>query len=183
VSLIESAPSRQLDPLQSVLAHLPDGMYGLYEGLCMYMWVDQAVPTEIKEGLRFYSAATIGCAYCQTVREHTRDGARLLPDSFYAGAASGSPRWEELVGDRWAPVFEMAAEVLRSEVVHPQTMERLRRHLDDTQIVECLFFLLVIGASHRFSRAIDLEQTCLVPTKLEASRASTEQVGSADELS
>jgi hypothetical protein len=183
VSLIETAPSRQLDPLQSVLAHMPNGMYGLYEGLCMYMWVDPAVPTEIKEGLRFYSAATIGCAYCQTVREQTRDGARLLPDSFYAGASSASPRWEELVGDEWAPVFEMAAEVLRNDVVRPQTMERLRRHLDDTQIVESLFFLLVIGASHRFSRAVDVEQACLVPTRLEASEVSTEQVAGPDELS
>jgi len=43
------------------VALLPDGMYGAYEGLMNHMLVDPTIPIEIKEGLRYLSAVTIGC--------------------------------------------------------------------------------------------------------------------------
>ena len=110
MSLIEPAPSRTLDPLQSVLAHLPDGMYGTYEGLCNFMLVYPGVPPHVKEGLRYLSAVTIGCAFCREFRESDPGGARLLPDEFYAQVAAGSPDWDALVGAEWAPLF-VASEI------------------------------------------------------------------------
>ena len=53
MALIDSAPSRTFDPLQSVLAHLPHGMYGGYEVLCNVLFMDPTVPMHVKEGLRF----------------------------------------------------------------------------------------------------------------------------------
>jgi hypothetical protein len=166
MSLIEPAASRTLDPLQSVLAHLPDGMYGTYEGLCNFMLIDPSVPPHVKEGLRYLSAVTIGCAFCREFRESDPDGARLLPDAFYADVAAGSPDWDALVGARWAPLFAMAVEVLADEQVSDATMTRLRAELTDRQIVTALFYMLVIGASHRLSHAFGVEATCRVPSQL-----------------
>lgn len=166
MSLIEPAPSRTLDPLQSVLAHLPDGMYGTYEGLCNFMLVYPGVPPHVKEGLRYLSAVTIGCAFCREFRESDPDGARLLPDEFYAQVAAGSPDWEALVGAEWAPLFAAAAEVLGDEQISDTTMEKLRERLSEAQIVTALFYMLVIGASHRLSHALGVEAVCRVPAQL-----------------
>jgi hypothetical protein len=164
MALIETAPARTLDPLQSVLAHLPNGGYGLYEGACTFLWNDPAVPVEVKEGLRFLSASRIGCAYCRTVREKDHGGRRLLAEDFYREVAAGSEEWKQLVGEQWAPLFSLAVEVLDVGQVSPDTVERARRSLSVEQIVEGTFFMLLIGASHRFSRAFDVEETCEVPT-------------------
>src|ERR1044072_8378588 len=129
MSLIEPAPSRTLDPLQSLLAHLPDGMYGTYEGLCNFMLVYPGVPPHVKEGLRYLSAVTIGCAVCRGFRESDPGGARLLPDGSYAHGAAGSPDWDALVGAEWPPLFVAAAEVLADEHISDATMARLRSHL------------------------------------------------------
>ena len=166
MSLIEPAASRTLDPLQSVLAHLPDGMYGTYEGLCNFMLVDPGVPPHVKEGLRYLSAVTIGCAFCVEFRESDGDGRRLLPDAYYAAVAAGSPDWDELVGVEWAPLFIAAAEVLADEQIADATMARLRVALSDAQIVTSLFYMLVIGASHRLSHALGVEAQCRVPAQL-----------------
>ena len=166
MSLIEPASSRTLDPLQSVLAHLPDGMYGTYEGLCNFMLIDPAVPSHVKEGLRYLSAVTIGCEFCREFRESDPGGARLLPDEFYAEVAGGSPDWEALVGAEWAPIFDMAVETLAGERVSDATMERLKASFSDAQIVQSLFYMLLIGASHRFSHALGVEAVCRVPARL-----------------
>jgi hypothetical protein len=167
MSMIEGVSSRTYDPVQSVLALLPDGMYGAYEGLMHHMLLDPAVPMEIKEGLRYLSAVTIGCEFCRTYREVAPTGTRLLPDRFYEAVADGDPRWDELVPARWAPVFEMAAEVLgESGTISPPTLTRLKETLSDTQIVEALFYLLLVGASHRLSHALGIPATCTVrPTR------------------
>lgn len=164
MALISPAPNRTLDPLQSVLSHLPNNGYGMYEGLCTLLWNEPAVPVEIKEGLRFLSATRIGCAYCRTVREHDHGGHRLLPNDFYRAVGLGSADWEELLDPEWAPLFEIAEDVLADAEVSATTMERTRRHLSDAQIVQAIFFMLVVGASHRFSRAFGVEETCAVPT-------------------
>jgi hypothetical protein len=166
MSLIEPAPSRTLDPLQSVLAHLPDGMYGTYEGLCNFMLVYPGVPPHVKEGLRYLSAVTIGCAFCREFRESDPGGARLLPDEFYAQVAAGSPDWDALLGAEWAPLFVAAAEVLADEQISDATMATLRSHLSEAQIVTALFYMLVIGASHRLSHALGVEAVCRVPAQL-----------------
>jgi hypothetical protein len=164
VALIDPAPNRTLDPLQSVLAHLPNNGYGMYEGVCTFLWNDPVVPPEIKEGLRFLSATRIGCAYCRTVREHDYGGRRLLPDTFYAAVASGNEDWGSLVDARWAPLFEVAAQILKDREVTAATMARAREHLSEAQIVQAIFFMLVVGASHRFSRAFGVEESCAVPS-------------------
>jgi hypothetical protein len=166
MSLIEPAPSRTLDPLQSVLAHLPDGMYGTYEGLCNFMLVYPGVPPHVKEGLRYVSAVTIGCAFCREFRESDPEGQRLLPDAFYAQVAAGSPDWDALVGPEWAPLFVAAAEVLADEQISDATMEKLRERMSEAQIVTALFYMLVIGASHRLSHALGVEAVCRVPAQL-----------------
>jgi hypothetical protein len=174
MSLIEPAPSRTLDPLQSVLAHLPDGMYGTYEGLCSFMLVYPGVPPHVKEGLRYLSAVTIGCAFCREFRESDPDGARLLPDEFYAQVAAGSPDWDALVGAEWAPLFVAAAEVLADEQISDATMDKLRERLSEAQVVTALFYMLVIGASHRLSHALGVEAVCHVPAQL-LSQAPSEE--------
>ena len=164
--IIDSAPSQAYDPLQSVLAHLPDGMYGSYQGLCNFMLIDPLVPMNVKEGLRYLSAVTIGCEFCRTFREVDSDGNRLLPDSFYEQVAAGTPDWEACIEAKWAPTFQMATEVLGDGEITPRTLERLKADLTDSQIVESLFYLLLIGASHRFSHALGVEATCAVPTRV-----------------
>jgi hypothetical protein len=164
--IIDSAPSRAYDPLQSVLAHLPDGMYGSYEGLCNFMLIDPLVPMNVKEGLRYLSAVTIGCEFCRTFKEVDSDGNQLLPNSFYEQVAAGAPDWEACIEAKWAPTFEMATEVLGDGEITPRTLERLKANLTDSQIVESLFYLLLIGASHRFSHALGVDATCPVPTRL-----------------
>jgi hypothetical protein len=164
--MIDSAPSRAYDPLQSVLAHLPDGMYGAYQGLCNFMLIDPLVPRKVKEGLRYLSAVTIGCEFCRTYKDVDAAGNRLLPDGFYEQVAAGTPDWEACMDAQWAPAFEMAVEVLGDGQITPRTLARLRANLTDSQIVESLFYLLLIGASHRFSRALGVEATCAVPTRL-----------------
>jgi hypothetical protein len=160
---MDPAPSRTLDPLQSVLAHLPNNGYGMYEGLCTFLWNDPAVPAEIKEGLRFLSATRIGCAYCRTVREHDYGGRRLLPDTFYAAIAKGGEEWSSLLDPQWVPLFEIASQVLDDAEVSRKSLDRARIDLSDAQIVQAIFFMLVVGASHRFSRAFGVEVTCEVP--------------------
>jgi hypothetical protein len=173
--LIDYGPDRVLDPLQSALAHLSNGMYGSYEGLCQLLWLSPVVPTEVKEGLRFLSATTIGCAYCRTVREIDSAGARLLPDSFYQAVGRGDRDWEAIVAAPWAPVFEAATETLAGQPISPATLERVRvAGVTVPQLVEALFFMLVIGASHRFSVAFGVEESCPVPATLQAGRYSTE---------
>jgi hypothetical protein len=164
MALIESAAPRTLDPLQSVLAHLPNNGYGLYEGVCNFLWNDSAVPVEVKEGLRFLSACRIGCAYCRTVREKDHGGRRLLAEEFYSDVAGGSEEWPRLVGETWAPLFSLAVEILAIGQASPETLRRARESLSIEQIVEGTFFMLLIGASHRFSRAFDIEETCDVPS-------------------
>jgi hypothetical protein len=164
MSMIEGVPSRVYDPLQSVLAVLPAGMYGTYEGLLHHMLLDPAVPMEIKEGLRYLSAVTIGCEFCQTYREVDPAGARLLPERFYEEAVNGRPHWDDLVPAPWAPVFEMANEVLADRgKISATTMKRLKEGLSDAQIVEALFYMLLVGASHRLSHALGIAAACSVP--------------------
>lgn len=164
--LLEPAPGRTLDPLQSVLAHMPNGMYGSYEALCQFMWIDPLVPSEVKEALRFLSACRIGCAFCQTVRETDRGGNQLLPDSFYTSLQYGEKAWEDHVDAQWHGLFVMAEQVLRDERISDATMDAYRDIYSPAQIVEALFFMLVVGASHRFSVAFGLEDSCPVPTQI-----------------
>jgi hypothetical protein len=132
----------------------------------MLLWNDPAVPPEVKEGLRFLSATRIGCAYCRTVREHDHGGRRLLDDAFYEAVASGSSDWSGFVGMKWAPLFDLAGEVLDGGEVSPSVVARAREGLTDEEIVQATFFMLVIGASHRFSRAFGVEAACPVPTTI-----------------
>jgi alkylhydroperoxidase family enzyme len=167
---VQPAPTRILDPLQSVLAHLGPGMYGTYEGLCMHLWHSPTVPTSVKEGLRYLSAVSIGCSYCVTVRERDRAGVRLLNDDFYARVGAGEPNWEQLVDAPWHNVFAMAEEVLADHAVPDDALQRARDGgLTDGQIVEAIFFMLLIGASHRFSAAFGVEASCALPTRLQSS--------------
>lgn len=162
--LIDYGPDRVLDPLQSALAHLSHGMYGTYEGLCQLMWGSPVVPTEIKEGLRFLSATTIGCAYCRTVREVDATGTRLLPDDFYRAVGHGDRDWETIAPAPWPALFEAATQTLAGEPISPTTLERARTAgITDPQLVEAVFFMLVIGASHRFSVAMGVEESCPIP--------------------
>lgn len=164
--LLDNGPSRTLDPLQSILAHLPDPGYGLYEGACTFLWNEPSVPMEIKEGLRFLSASRIGCAYCRTVRENDFGGRRLLPDDFYSLVASGTTDWENLVGQPWAGLFELADEILEHDEASKDTIRHAKHSLSQAQIVEGIFFMLLIGASHRFSRAFGIEESCEIPTRI-----------------
>jgi len=162
--MIEGIPTRSYDPIQGVLAHLPDGTYGTYEGLMNHLLLSPLVPMEIKEGLRYLSAVTIGCEFCRTFREVDESGTRLLPEEFYVRVAAGDPSWEELVPVRWAPAFAMAGEVLGGDgVISESTLERVKENLSDAQIVEALFYLLVVGASHRLSHALGIPAACAVP--------------------
>jgi len=131
--------------------------------------IDPLVPMKVKEGLRYLSAVTIECEFCRTFKEVDGAGNRLLPDSFYEQVAAGAPDWEACMEAKWAPVFEMASDVLSDGEVTPGTLERLKANLTDSQIVESLFYMLLIGASHRFSHALGVEATCAVPTRLVAS--------------
>jgi hypothetical protein len=172
--MIEGVPSRIYDPVQGVLAHLPDGIYGTYEGLMNHLLLSPLVPMEVKEGLRYVSAVTIGCEFCRTFREVDGSGARLLHDEFYAQVADGDARWEELVPVRWVPAFEMAVEVLdEAETISATTLARLKESLSDAQIVEALFYLFVVGASHRFSHALGIPAACAVPAAVGAPETST----------
>jgi alkylhydroperoxidase family enzyme len=168
---LENAPNRIYDPIESVLAHLPDGMYGAYEGLCNYVQADPLVPPDIKEGLRFLSAVRIGCEFCSQARYSDANGHRLLPDDFYDAAAERETPWEGIVDRHWAPVFGMADEVLGNGVISAETMKALKAELTESQIVEALFFMLIVGASHRFSRALGIEAACRVPTELQTTAA------------
>jgi hypothetical protein len=162
--MIDGLPGRTYDPVQSVLGLLPNGIYGTYEGLMNHLLVDPLVPMEVKEGLRYLSAVTIGCEFCRTFREVDGSGTRLLPEEFYSQVADGQPRWDRLVPARWAPVFEMAVEVLGDgRAISAATMARLKTNLSDAQIVEALFYLLVVGASHRLSHALGIPAVCAVP--------------------
>jgi hypothetical protein len=162
--LIEGTPTRTYDPVQSVLALLPDGIYGTYEGLMNHLLLEPAVPMEVKEGLRYLSAVTIGCEFCRTFREVDESGARLLPDEFYDRVAEGETQWEEIVPAPWAPVFEIAAEVLGdSGEIAAETFDRVRATFSEAQIVEALFYMLLVGASHRLSHALGIPAVCSVP--------------------
>jgi hypothetical protein len=164
MSMIEGVPSRIYDPVQSVLALLPDGMYGTYEGLMNHMLLDPTIPMEIKEGLRYLSAVTIGCEFCRTYREVDPSGSRLLPEEFYARVAEGETEWETIAPAPWAPVFQMAVEVLGDTgEIAPRTLERVKASFTDTQIVEALFYMLLVGASHRLSHALGIPAVCSVP--------------------
>jgi hypothetical protein len=164
VTEIAGVPTRVYDPVQSVLALLPAGIYGTYEGLMNQLQFDPLVPSEIKEGLRYLSAVTIGCEFCRTFREVDSSGARLLPEEFYAQVAEGDLRWDELVAAEWVPLFEMSVEVLSgSGTISERTFARLKESLGDAQIIEALFYLLVVGASHRLSHALGIPAVCQVP--------------------
>jgi hypothetical protein len=78
--------------------------------------------------------------------------------------AKGSREWTSLVDPMWAPLFEIAGEVLDDHEVSADSMKRAREHLTDAQIIQAIFFMLVIGASHRFSRAFGVEEICEVPS-------------------
>jgi hypothetical protein len=165
MSLIEGVQFRSHDPVQSVLALLPDGMYGTYEGLMNHMFLHPLVPMEVKEGLRYLSAVRIGCEFCRTFRDVDASGARLLPDDFYLGAAEPEPDWEALVQNPWPRVFEMAEEVLSgSGEISPETHAQANKHLSDAQIVQALFYMLLVGASHRLSHALGIPAVCAVPS-------------------
>jgi hypothetical protein len=164
--LIDAADDRILDPLQSVLMHLPGGMYGSYQALCDYMALEPSVPESVKEGLRYVSAARVGCAFCVTVRLPGASGERLLPDAFYDAVLADRVDWDSAAPRDWAPVFRMADEVLAGGVISAATGAALKSAYTDAQIVEALFYLLLIGASHRFSRALGIEEACAVPTRL-----------------
>ena len=144
--MIEGIPTRSYDPIQGVLAHLPDGTYGTYEGLMNHLLLSPLVPMEIKEGLRYLSAVTIGCEFCRTFREVDESGTRLLPEEFYVRVAAGDPSWEELVPVRWAPAFAMAGEV--------HALERALR--DHAVSAENL-------TGHRLSHALGIPAACAVP--------------------
>jgi alkylhydroperoxidase family enzyme len=167
---MQPAPTRVLDPLQSVLAHLGPGMYGTYEGLCMHLWHSPTVPTWVKEGLRYLSAVSIGCSYCVTVRERDTAGTRLLGDDFYGRVGDGERNWAELVEAPWHVVFAIAEDVLAECPVPDDALRRARAGgLTDGQVVEAIFFMLLIGASHRFSAAFGVEAACALPTRLQSS--------------
>ena len=173
MSMIEGVPSRTYDPVQGVLAHLPDGIYGTYEGLMNHLLLSPIVPMEVKEGLRYVSAVTIGCEFCRTFREVDGSGARLLHDEFYAQVADGDARWDELVPVQWVPVFEMAVEVLdEAGTMSATTLARLKENLSEAQIVEALFYLFVVGASHRLSHALGIPAACAVPATVGAPETS-----------
>jgi alkylhydroperoxidase family enzyme len=144
-------------------------MYGTYEGLCMHLWHSPTVPTWVKEGLRYLSAVSIGCSYCVTVRERDTAGVRLLNDDFYSQVGAGERNWEQRVEEPWHSVFAIAEEVLADRVVTEDAMQRARDGgLTDGQIVEAIFFMLLIGASHRFSAAFGVEASCALPTRLQS---------------
>jgi hypothetical protein len=79
-----------------------------------------------KEGLRFLSAATIGCAYCRTVREVDRTGTRLLPDDFYRAVGRGDRDWDRIAPAPWPAVFEAATQALAGQPISTATLERAR---------------------------------------------------------
>jgi hypothetical protein len=63
-------------------------------------------------------------------------------------------------------MFRMADEVLAEGVIRDDTAALLTSTYSQAQIVEGLFFLLLIGASHRFSRALRIEEACALPTRM-----------------
>ena len=64
----------------------------------------------------------------------------------------------------------MAEEVLADRPVSDDSLERARAEgLTEAQIVEAIFFMLLIGASHRFSAAFGVEASCALPTRLQSS--------------
>ena len=173
MALIESAADREMDPLQSVLMHLPGGMYGAYQALCDYIAIDLTVPENVKEGLRFLSASRIGCAFCVTVRLPGAAGERLLADAFYEAITDHDVDWDVVAPDGWGDVFRMAEEVLSDGVISDGTGMKLRERHSDPEIVESLFYLHLIGASHRFSKSLGIEEACAVPTRLAPARSET----------
>src|SRR5262249_12897776 len=125
---------------------------------------DPLVPMEIKEGLRYVSAVRIGCDYCRTFRQLDHSGNRLLGDEFYDLAADPEPSWAEIIPEPWPPVFEMADEVLsKGGAISAGTLERLKARLTEAQIVEALFYMLIVGASHRLSHAFGIPAFCEAP--------------------
>jgi len=165
MSMIEGVPNRTYDPVQTVLALLPDGMYGTYEGLMNHMLLDPGVPMNVKEGLRYLSAVTIGCEFCRTFREVDSSGERLLSEDFYIRVAEGDLRWDQIALAPWSAIFELATEVLSDEgKIERQTLERARANFSDAQIIEALFYMLLVGASHRLSHALGIPAVCNVPT-------------------
>ncbi len=164
--LVDPAPARLLDPLQSVLMHLPGGIYGSYQALCDHISLDPTLDESVKEGLRYLSAARIGCAYCVTVRLAGAAGRRLLPDEFYDAIAGGRRDWHHFAPHGSSTLFAMADEVLETGEISDDTGRLLRLRHTEAEIVEALFYLLLIGASHRFSRALGIEAACAVPTVL-----------------
>lgn len=165
--LIDSAPARVLDPLQSVLLHLPGGMYGAYQALCDHIGLDPIVPEGVKEGLRYLSATRVGCAFCVTVRLPGVAGGRLLTDDFYEAIEAGRTDWTAIAPPGWDDIFMMADEVLIDGAVSAATGRLNKARHTDAQIVEALFYMLLIGASHRLSRALGIEAACLVPTTMQ----------------
>lgn len=164
MTFLEAASPPALDPLQGVLAHLPAGAYGTYQGLCQQLATGQSVPSGVMEGLRFLSAVRNGCAYCQTVRLSDVAGQRLLPDDFYdAVRKHDRVEWDAVVEPPWAPVFTMAEDVLSEGVISERTQRQLLDQLAQQDIVLCLFYLEVVGASHRFSRAAGVPESCEMP--------------------
>jgi alkylhydroperoxidase family enzyme len=124
----------------------------------------------VNEGLRYLSAVSIGCSYCVTVRERDTTGVRLLRDDFYARVGAGERNWDELVEAPWRSVFAMAEEVLDDRAVSADALQRARDEgVAEGQIVEAIFFMLLIGASHRFSAAFGVEASCTLPTRLQSS--------------
>ena len=94
---------------------------------------------------------------------------QALPDA----VADGDARWDELVPVQWVPVFEMAVEVLdEAGTISATTLARLKENLSEAQIVEALFYLFVVGASHRLSHALGIPAACAVPATVGAPETS-----------
>jgi hypothetical protein len=166
MSMIEGVPNRTYDPVQTVLALLPDGMYGTYEGLMNHMLLNPAVPMNVKEGLRYLSAVTTGCEFCRTFREVDSSGERLLSEDFYVRVAEGDLCWDQIAPAPWSPIFELATEVLSDKgEIKRQTLESAKNTFSDAQIVESLFYMLLVGASHRLSHALGIPAVCNVPAR------------------
>jgi hypothetical protein len=71
----------------------------------------------------------------------------------------------------WPALFEAAGEALADRPIPAATLERARAAgVTVPQLVEGLFFMLVIGASHRFSVAFGVEESCPLPAGLLAGR-------------
>jgi hypothetical protein len=144
---------------------MPDGMYGTYEGLMNHMFLHPDVPTDVKEGLRYLSATRIGCEFCRTFRAVDSSGRRVLSDDFYVQAAEAEPDWRGLVRSPWCRVFAMAEEVLAGDgEISPETYAVAKEQLTDAQTVQAIFYMLLVGASHRFAHALGIPAVCAVPS-------------------